>query len=65
MSCAGEKIIWVSDSNKVQVYDRRTGDTVNIFHISYATSIAFDWLGQKLYWSNPKQNVVSNVKVME
>lgn len=59
LSWSDNKIFWVSSLNKVSVYDRILGQQREVEHISDATSVAYDWLGQKLYWSNPVQNVVS------
>jgi len=43
------------------MYDRTTSRQSELAHISDATSVAYDWLGQKLYWSNPVHNVVGKV----
>jgi hypothetical protein len=59
LTWADDKIFWASSFNKVYMYDRTTSRQSEMAHISDATSVAYDWLGQKLYWSNPVHNVVS------
>ncbi|CAC5423207.1 unnamed protein product [Mytilus coruscus] len=53
-----DKILWASNGNGVQIFDRTTAESKIVYHIRYATSVSYDWLGQKLYWSNPKHNVI-------
>ncbi|CAG2239895.1 Tyrosine-protein kinase Btk29A,Tyrosine kinase receptor Cad96Ca,Discoidin domain-containing receptor 2,Tyrosine-protein kinase receptor TYRO3,Putative neurotrophin receptor LTRK 1,ALK tyrosine kinase receptor,Tyrosine-protein kinase ABL2,Tyrosine-protein kinase abl-1,Tyrosine-protein kinase receptor UFO,Macrophage colony-stimulating factor 1 receptor,Leukocyte tyrosine kinase receptor,Tyrosine-protein kinase receptor Tie-1,Receptor-type tyrosine-protein kinase FLT3,ALK tyrosine kinase receptor homolog scd- len=53
-----DKIMWASNVNGVQIFDRTTAESEFVYHIRYATSVSYDWLGQKLYWSNPKHNVI-------
>lgn len=67
LTWADDKILWVSETSfgkNVQMYDRTrpTSDVKIVDHIMEATSLAYDWLGQKLYWSNPKHNEVGSLK---
>ena len=59
LTWADDKIFWASSLHKVYMYDRTTSRQNALAHISHASSVAYDWLGQKLYWSNPVHNVVS------
>ena len=56
-----DKILWVSSRNKVYIYDRTKNKREEVSHIHEATSVAYDWLGQKLYWSNPSYSMVGQV----
>lgn len=38
--------------------DRSTPKVTQVLGVSYAQSIAYDYIGQKLYWSNPKQQMI-------
>lgn len=54
-----DKIYIVTNMSQVIWYNLTTHETGHFLNIDSVDSIAIDWLGKKLYWSNLKQQVVS------
>lgn len=48
--------------SQVYWYNLTTHEIEPLTNIDSVDSIAVDWLGKKLYWSNRKQQVVSALK---
>lgn len=53
------QIYLVANDSSVYWYNTSTKEKGRIEQIDSVGSIAVDWIGAKLYWSNPKQNLVS------
>lgn len=54
-----DKVYLVTNSSQVFWYNLTTHQKGQLIDIDSVDSIAVDWLGKKLYWSNLKQQVVS------
>lgn len=48
----------VTNTSKVHMYNLTSHKYVRIHNLDSVGSIAVDWIGKKLYWSNPKQQLV-------
>lgn len=53
------QIYLISNDSNVYWYNISTEDKGQIFNVNSVESIAVDWIGAKLYWSNPTQHLVS------
>lgn len=49
----------VTNTTKVYWYNMTSHEYGHLHNLDSVGSIAIDWLGKKLYWSNPKQQLVS------
>lgn len=47
----GDKVFWTSDDRALFMYRGDTNELKDLDFVSDATCVAFDWLGQRLYWS--------------
>lgn len=54
-----EKIYVVTNNSQIFRHNLNTNKFGQILDIDSVGSIAIDWIGKKLYWSNPKQQLVS------
>ncbi|KAK6636659.1 hypothetical protein RUM43_010321 [Polyplax serrata] len=48
----------VTNTTKVHWYNMTSHDYGQLHHLDSVGSIAVDWIGRKLYWSNPKQQLI-------
>lgn len=53
-----DKLYLVTNTTHVYWYNLTTHDTGHLREMDSVGSIAVDWIGRKLYWSNPKQQLV-------
>lgn len=53
-----DQIYIVTNTSQVFWYNLSTHENGQITNIDWVDSIAVDWIGKKLYWSNPKQQLV-------
>lgn len=49
----------VTNTSQIYWYNTTTHDHGQLIDIESVQSVAVDWIGKKLYWSNPKQQLVS------
>lgn len=54
-----DKLYLVLNSSRVYTYDMRDKTLTRYGDIESVGSIAVDWLGRKLYWASPHQQLVS------
>ncbi|KAG1702093.1 Proto-oncogene tyrosine-protein kinase ROS [Nymphon striatum] len=56
----GNLLIFTTNASQVYSYDINSLNPLqHLRKIKSASSIAFDWLGKKIYWSNAEQQVIS------
>lgn len=60
-----DKMFLVSTDLKIFLYTLNNHIYMQLVSIDCVGSIAVDWIGKKLYWSNPKQQLVSNSIFMQ
>lgn len=53
-----DRVYLVANTSLVYVYNRTSRDLTRLPHLDNVGSIAVDWVGQRLYWSNPRQQLV-------
>jgi len=53
-----DKLYLVTNTTHVYWHNLTTHDTGHLREVDSVGSIAVDWIGRKLYWSNPKQQLV-------
>jgi len=51
----GSVFLYESEASRVAVNSNLSPKAIPISDIKYAKSLAYDYIGQKLYWSNPKE----------
>lgn len=51
----------VTNTSQIYWYNTTTHKHGQLVDIESVQSVAVDWIGKKLYWSNPKQQLVSGV----
>lgn len=49
----------VTNASTVMWYNTTTGINGTMHNMDNVGSLAVDWVGKKIYWSNPKQQLVS------
>ncbi|CAM1295286.1 sev (predicted) [Pycnogonum litorale] len=55
-----DNLFLCTSTSRVYVFDVKAYDSLQrVKHITSASSVAYDWLGNKLYWSSPKQQLIS------
>ncbi|ELU14561.1 hypothetical protein CAPTEDRAFT_210985 [Capitella teleta] len=62
----GDTLIWSSNFSREErrVFVKAGGrPTTRLHHVHNATAIAFDWLGNYIYWYNRKHNMIQRVSL--
>ncbi|XP_069689840.1 proto-oncogene tyrosine-protein kinase ROS isoform X2 [Periplaneta americana] len=54
-----DKLYLVTNTTHVYWYNLTSHDTGQLREMDSVGSIAVDWIGKKLYWSNPKQQLIT------
>lgn len=54
-----DQLYLVSNTSHIHWYNMTSHKTGKLMDIDSVGSAAVDWIGKKLYWSNPKQQLVS------
>lgn len=54
-----DQLFLVTNTSQIFWYNTTTHDYGQLMDIESVGSIAVDWIGKKLYWSNPTQQLVS------
>lgn len=54
-----DRVYLVANTSLVFAYNLTSRELARLPHLDNVGSIAVDWVGQRLYWSNPKQQLVS------
>lgn len=54
-----DRVYLAANTSMVYVYNLTSRELARLQHLDNVGSIAVDWVGQRLYWSNPKQQLVS------
>ncbi|KAK7463223.1 hypothetical protein BaRGS_00038208, partial [Batillaria attramentaria] len=57
MTWHGDLLLWTTDKGSLYVYDR-ANSSKDVLNVGHAYSVAYDWLGGKIFWSEPKLGVI-------
>ncbi|KAK6171122.1 hypothetical protein SNE40_019378 [Patella caerulea] len=53
-----DMVMWTTSSGELYRYDRHTGQQSTIKEAHIASCLAYDWLGKKIFWSEPDKRVI-------
>lgn len=59
LSWFGDLILWTTTGGDMFMFNRTNGEKTQLTNIRNAYCVAYDWLGKKIFWSEPKLGVVS------
>lgn len=65
LSWYNDQIYLVTNSSYVHWYNLNSHEQGTLIDLDSVGSIAIDWIGMKLYWSNPKQQLVEKENLIE
>lgn len=58
-----DKLYLVTNASTVMWYNTTSHQMGHVPNMDNVGSLAVDWVGKKIYWSNPKQQLVSLIKI--
>jgi len=59
MTWMDDMIFLVTNTSRVHSYNKSSHEMKQIDDLDAVGSVSIDWIGNKLYWSNPKQQLVN------
>lgn len=54
-------MLWTTNHGDLYVLNRHNNSKHVVQNAKYAYCVAYDWLGDKIFWSEPKLGVVSEI----
>lgn len=58
-----ENIFYIVMNSTLKIYNRTNGDLKKLGELDSVGGVAVDWIGRRLYWSNPTQQVINRGKL--
>ncbi|XP_025097919.1 proto-oncogene tyrosine-protein kinase ROS-like isoform X4 [Pomacea canaliculata] len=58
LSWFGDLILWTTTGGDMFMFNRTNGEKTQLTNIRNAYCVAYDWLGKKIFWSEPKLGVI-------
>ncbi|ESP04075.1 hypothetical protein LOTGIDRAFT_156686 [Lottia gigantea] len=55
-------VMWTNSDGKLLLYNKQTRQQSVNNHAQFATCLTFDWLGQKIFWSEPDRNTLVKIQ---
>ncbi|CRK90687.1 CLUMA_CG004384, isoform A, partial [Clunio marinus] len=54
-----ENILYIVTNTTLKIYNRTNGDLYKLGELDSVGGVAVDWIGRRLYWSNPTQQLIN------
>lgn len=54
-----ENILYIVTNTTLKIYNRTNGDLLKLGELDSVGGVAVDWIGRRLYWSNPTQQLIN------